>query len=342
MTEKERNCQTARLIAAAPFWRREYFPRYFTESFTMDFPSAPPGMPQHFDVWESERCFEWLNRTVKDWKVELEEFYTTPNPEQFWAIGQWDGAVFWGSRDGTYHSKFFMRLETQGPKINYIKFMIDPLGLLRAAGREVPVFHMDLFDGKVDEYLQSHPQPGKPPQGEMTGEEEYAGLDLSPEAVALRRKYNLETNLCGIRRETYRRLETTNPRFSGGAWFIPHEMDQVAHCRVPQRLDGLDFPEELAARGFAWTKASSPWMYRDTRSVLFPTDDESVWFAEMHGHGPGRWRGNGCDNGHYHQPYFLILKFDKAGRILVRDEVLNPINKYNCVNLTLPSFPYYL
>lgn len=341
MTEKERNAQAARLIAASPFWRREYFPQYFTESFTMDYPSAPPGMPTHFDVWESERCFEWLNRTVKCWESQVEEFYGTPDPSQFWAIGRCGGEVLWGNRDGTYRSKFFMRLELKNGRVNYIKLMMDPLEMLRAAGREVPIFRMDLFDSKVDEYLLSHPGAGKPPK-DCPAEDEYAGLDMSPEAIARRRTYNLETNLCGNQREKYRQLETVNPKFSGGAWFIPHEMDQVAHCRVEQRLDGFDFPEELAARGFAWTKASSPWMYRDTRSILFPTDDENVYFVEMHGHGPGRWRGNGCDNGHYHQPYLLILKFDRAGRMLVRDEVLNPINKYNCVNLTLPSFPYYL
>lgn len=341
MTEKERNMAVARQISAAAFWRREYFPRYFTPTFTMDLPSAPPGMPTHFDVWETERCFEWLNRTVKGWTSEVEEFYPTPDPRQFWVIGRCGGQVLWGGNEGEYSSKFFMRLQLVEGQVDYIKCMIDPLGMLRAAGREVPVFRMDLFDSKVDAYLQSHPGAGSPPADTLDAED-YTGLDMSPEAIAQRRKYNLETNLCGNQREKYRRLETIHPSFSGGAWFIPHEMDQVAHSRVEQRLDGHDFPPELAARGFAWTKASSPWMYRDTRSILFPTDDENVWFAEMHGHGPGRWRGNGCDNGHYHQPYFLILKFDRAGRLLVRDEVLNPVNKYNCVNLTLPSFPYYL
>ena len=339
MTRNSKGAATARLIASTPFWRSEFFPRCFTETFTMDYPIAPPGMPQHFDVWETERCFEWMNRTVKRWDVTLEEFYTTPTLERFWAVGRYSAQVFWGDRDGAYQSKFFMRMDTKDGKIDYIKLWMDPLGFLRAAGLEVPVFRMDLYDGKVDEYLASHPGAGAPPAAQK--KDDYSSLDMSPEAIAQRRQYNLETNLCGIGREKYRKLETINPAFSGGAWFIPHEMDQIAHCRIPQRLDGNDFPEGLGARGFAWTKASSPWMYRDTRSTIFPTDDENVFFIEMHGHGPGRWRGNHCDNGHYHQPYLLILKLDRAGRILVRDEVLNPINKYNCVNISIPSFPYY-
>jgi hypothetical protein len=291
-------------------------------------------MPTHFSVWESERCFEWLNRTVKDWTVEVEEFYPTPDPQQFWMIGHWGGAVFWGGVAGYYWSKVFMRMEVREGRVSYLKVMSDPLEMLRAAGREVPVFHMDLFDEKVDEYLDSHPQTkeGKPAAVE---------LDSSPGAVAQRKREQLLANCCGIHREDARRQEQNAPGFSGGAWFIPHEMDQVAHSRQPQRLDGLDFPPELARRGFAWTKASSPWMYRDTRSVIYPTQNDSVYFIEMNGHGPGRWRGNGCDDGHYHQAYLIVLKFDALGQVAVRDEVLNPVNKYNCVNLSLPSFPYY-
>ncbi|MCC8138688.1 MAG: PhzA/PhzB family protein [Lachnospiraceae bacterium] len=327
------------MAAAAPFWRHEYFPEYFAENFTMDIPFAPPGMPQHFDVWESERCFEWLNRTVRSWTVEPEEFYTTPDPGRFWAVGRFAGEVLWGKEPGKFRSKFFIRLDAHEGKIDYIKLWTDPLALLRAAGRDVPVFRMDLYDEKVEEYLEQHP-PKTVAHAKAAGDDD-EGLDMSAEAVEKRRRLNLETNFCGIEREKYRSLETVNPDFSGGVWFIPHEMDEVIPCRTEQKLDGKDFPPEIAARGNAWTKSSSPWMYRDRRGELFPTDDENVYFAEMHGHGPGRWRGNHCDDGHYHQPYLMVLKFDRAGRMLVRDEVLNPVNKYNCVNISLPSFPYY-
>ena len=54
MDDKIHNREIAEKIASVPFWRQEYFPKYFSEQFTMDFPSAPPGMPNHYDVWEAE------------------------------------------------------------------------------------------------------------------------------------------------------------------------------------------------------------------------------------------------------------------------------------------------
>lgn len=331
---KEKNAQLARRIVAAPFWRREFFPCHFAEGFGMDYPFAPPGMPQHFDVWESERCFEWLNRSVKRFSSDVEEFYSTPDPNRFWAVGRCRAKVLWGDEEGEYASKYFLQINMTDGKVGHIVAWLDPLGLLRAAGLRVPVFHMDLRDAAVDEYLAAHPRSARAAAPEEP-------LDMSLPAIVRRRDDNLEANFCGVRREEYRALETVSPDFSGGVWFVPHEMDTLFPCRTEQRLEKGDFPPELSERCFAWTKASSPWMYRDTRGELYPTDDESVYFATLYGHGPGRWRGNGCDNGHYHQSYLMVLKFDEAGRMLVRDEVLNPVNKYNCVGLSLPSFPYY-
>ena len=38
-------------------------------------------------------------------------------------------------------------------------------------------------------------------------------------------------------------------------------------------------------------------------------------------------------------PY--VLRFDDAGRIACCEEVLNPINKFNSIGVSIPSFPYY-
>lgn len=298
----------------------------------MEFPFAPPGMPTYFSVWETERCFEWLNRTVKRWSAEETAFYGTPDPEQFWAIGRCHAEVLWGGQEGTMESQYFLRLQMREGRAAALKLWTDPLFMLRAAGREVPVFRMDIHDEKVDEYLASH--PAKPAAAEPP-------LNHDPEAREARIRANLDTNRCGAEREKYRALETNAPAFSGGVWFVPKEMDGIAHLHTPQRLEGGDFPPELAGRCFAWTKASSPWMYRDTRSVIYPTENPRFYFAELNGHGPGRWRGNGADDGHYHQPYLMLIELDEEGRLLRRDEILNPVNKYNSVNLTLPSFPYY-
>ena len=344
MADKIYNRELAQKIASVPFWRLEYFPRYFTEEFTMDFPAAPPGMPNHFDIWEAERCFEWLNRTVKNWRVQLEEFYSTPDPEQFWAIGSCGGEVFWGDQDGTYESKYIMRLELKDGKIHYIKCMVEPIRMLKAAGLKVPVFHKGIEEPAVDEYLCLHPEARKHREAKVYKDPSESELvvDQNPESVKIRRENNLKESACGVLREEYRRLTTANPEFAGAAWFVPDDRPWSDSPEPVMITDNKEPPREAQIRTHAWLKSSSPWMYRDTRSRFYPTDDEHVWFVEMNSHGPARWHGNGCDHGHYHQPYFLIIKFDDAGRMIHRAEILAPVNKYASVNVSLPSFPYYL
>lgn len=347
MTEKEYNASVARKILSAPFWRAAYFPEYFTESFTMDFPCAPPGMPNHFSVWESERCFEWLNRTVKSWETHLEEFYSTPDPNQFWAIGTCRGEVFWGEQDGIFQSKYFARVEFQNGRINYMKGWMDTLAFLRAAGLSYKTIIKHFEDSRVDFFLKNTPKRFKQAEEKKgLSENPYDGLDMSREAVEKRLRDNLLQNVCGIERETYRKLESFHPDYRRGAWFIPDkqpwatvdDLDLSIH-RSTDLEKGV--PAEVRPRIFAWVKASSPWMYRDTRGNNYPTDDEHVFFAEMYSHGPSTWIGNRCDHGHYHQEYLMYMKFDDAGRELIRDEIISPLYKFLSANIALPSFPYY-
>ena len=344
MADKSYNMVLARRIASNAFWRHEYFPAYFTENFTMEFPTAPPGMPNYFSVWETERCFEWLNRTVRTWSVELEEFYSTPDPEQFWAIGYCRGDVYWGNNNGCYESKYIMRIEMKDGKVNFIKGMIEPIRMLKAAGRSVPPLHKGIEDPRVDEYLAAHPEARKNKEAKVFVDpsRSEASVDMSPEAINLRRANNLKESACGVEREKYRRLTTANPGFTGAAWFVPDDRPWADPPEPVMINDNKRPPEEAQMRIHAWLKSSSPWMYRDPRSVIYFTDDEHVCFVEMNSHGPARWHGNDCDNGHYHQPYLLIIKFDDAGRMVHRAEILNPVYKYFSVNLNIPSFPYYL
>lgn len=344
MPDKAYNRRIAELIVSHPFWRSEYFPKYFTEDFTMSCPTAPPGMPNYFDVWEAERCFEWLNRTVKTWESKVEEFYSTPDPEQFWAIGTCGGDVFWGDQDGHYETKFLVRVEMKDGKVNFLKGAIEPIRMLKAAGLDVPVFHKGIESPKVDEYLEAHPEARTKREAKVFVDpsKSAAQVDMTPEIVEERRSNNLQESCCGVKREEARRLTTANPAFSGAAWFVPDDRPWADPPTPVMINNNREPPEEAQIRIHAWIKAGSPWMYRDTRSKLFPTDDPGVWFAEMHSHGPASWYGNNCDHGHYHQPYFLIFRFDEAGRMLHRAEVLNPVYKYASANVSLPAFPYCL
>jgi len=347
MTYKEKNMELVRKIISSAFWRAEHFPQYYTESFTMDFPSAPPGMPCHFSVWESERCFEWLNRTVKNWNVELEELYSTPNPDQFWAIGICRGNVFWGGQDGRFQSKFFARIELKDGKVNYLKGWMDTLAFLRAANFKFTPIVKGIFDPQVDKFLANPPVRLKVDKPKINPDDPYAGLDMSPGAIEERIQINLKQNICGIERETYRQAETFHPDYQRGAWFVPDDQPWCPfdeHDKSILRNSDMQkyMPKEFRPRIHAWVKSSSPWMYRDTRGVNFPTDDKLVYFAEMYSNGPSKWLGNGNHDGHYHQEYLMVMKFDEAGRELIRDEVICPLNKYNSANVSLPSFPYYL
>ncbi|MCC8101613.1 MAG: phenazine biosynthesis protein [Clostridiales bacterium] len=314
----------------------------------MEIPSAPPGLPNYFCVWEAERCFEWLNRTVMSWTMELEEFYSTPDPNQFWAIGVARGDVLWGKEQGHFQSKFFLRMEFKDGKVHYIKTWVDALAFLRAACLDYTRIIKATDDPRVDEFLANTPKRFtiNGPKPAENPEDVYAGLDMSEEAIAKRLEANLGQNVCGVEREKYRAIENFHPNYSRGAWFIP---DYLPWCDLPEEEYSLinnsdpvkKAPPELGRRQHAWVKMSSPWMYRDTRGKNYPTDDKFVYFSEMYSNGPCLWAGNGFERGHYHEQFLMVQKFDKAGRELIRDEVICPQYKYASTQIPLPSFPYY-
>ncbi len=353
MTDKTANSNLARELFSSAFWRPEYFPRNYSATFTMEFPSAPPGMPNFFNTWESECCFEWLNRTVLNWSVNLEEFYSTPNPDQFWAIGICKGDVIWGKDPGHFQSKFFARMEMKNGKVNYLKGWMDSIAFLLAANLDVPWIKKATDDPRVDEWLANTPArfTVNDPKNVKKTEDPYEGLDMSQTAIEKRLQDNLMQNMCGIDREKYRASETFHPDYKRGAWFIPDFKPWSELSRDQYSIYNNNDPvnnqkqDEASIRGrsrqHAWVKLSSPWMYRDTRGKNYPTDDPYVYFAEMFSNGPCLWAGNGFERGHYHQQYLMVLKFDKAGRELLRDEVLCPQYKYASTQIPLPSFPFY-
>ncbi len=353
MTQKEKNTGVARELFSNAFWRGEYFPRYFSESFAMEFPSAPPGMPNYFCTWEAERCFEWLNRTVMSWSVDLQEFYPTPDENQFWAVGICRGDVYWGKDPGHFQTKFFARMEFEDGKVRYMKGWMDSLAFLYAANLEVPKIEKKVSDPRIDEWLENTPARWVADKREKTvkTDDPYEGLDMSEEAIQKHLKDNLDAYVSGIEREKYRsELESYSGDFKGCGWFIPDYKPWSSLPRVDYSIANNSDPKyqkkdaeslEAKRREHAWVKVSSPWMYRDTRGNIYPTDGGEVYFIERMSNGPSLWVGNGFENGHYHQQYLMILHVDKAGRVSKREEVLCPQYKYASTAISLPSFPYY-
>lgn len=340
ITQKEYNMQIAKLIAESPFWNGNIFTRYFADDFTMDIPTAPPGMPNHFDTWEAERCFEWLNRSVRKWESRIVQFYPTPDPDLFWVEGVQKGETFWGEQDGRLETAFFMKIQFKSGKISYLSWRFHTWTWLIAAGKRVhthreslPVgengeadvfdqdFVIDYDDPDILKYLE-HPAFGEIPH---PAEEE---LDLSEEAIYQRRQLNIYQFACGYDREECRRKEVLSPEYEKRAYFTGAPYDTAIHTQNDPRT-------------FAWNKVCSPWMYRDPRNKFYPTDDPNTVFVEMNTHGPGCWRRKGCDIGHYKQNYLVRLTLDDKGRLLRFEEIATPVNGLNSCAADIPNFPYY-
>jgi ketosteroid isomerase-like protein len=317
---KEQNRKIVESFLTCQYWLPEYADM-FAEDFSIDFPNAPPGMPQHMDNYDARLFKEWLNRTVKTWKVNLEELYSTADPDLFWAVWVAGGDVFWGGKNGKFQSKMIARIQLENGKIKYMRELFDPLKFLEAIGAEVPIFHMDLYDKRVDQLMGEQAQ-GKPPDKKPE-----ADIDMSPEAVNKRIQKGLYLFTHVTSDNPAAMEEYYAPGIQHRVWFLPPEMKG-------------NYPDEIMPRVMAWINLSCPTVALDDKSTFYPTDDPCIYFAELRGSGATNWIGNNCA-GHYRNRYFFIFRFDAAGRIKGVEEFLNPINKFNSINTSLPSFPYF-
>ena len=73
--------------------------------------------------------------------------------------------------------------------------------------------------------------------------------------------------------------------------------------------------------------------------IPYATDDPHVYFLEAGGFGTAEWVGNGKSGG-YGNRYIKYIEIDDNGLLKRWDENLNPISKFNSINVSLPSFPY--
>jgi len=334
MNTKEKNYVIARKIGNCAFFREPYYHELFASDATIDFPYAPPGMPQFFDQIETKLCFSWLVRTVKSYKASLAEIYGSEDPSVFWIIGDIKAEVYWGKHDGLFQSRYFSRLHIHDEKIRYLKVWLDPLEFCRAAGKEIPTFHMNLNDSQIDEYLKNKRSAKTKPDDKE--------IDLSDEACEIRKSINIGRAYSGSEREWYRPRETYSENYRHVTWFLPDGMCKLVNARPGDRFDEKNIPDEFKERAGAWIKVSSPTVFREPDALLWQTDNINVLFSEAVNHGQCNWVGNNCPNGHYRQRYLNKYVYDDAGRVLEIEEVLNPINKYNSCNISVPSFPYYL
>jgi hypothetical protein len=178
---------------------------------------------------------------------------------------------------------------------------------------------MTMDDPRIDEFIKDNP-PREP--------EPDRDIDMSPDAIRERIQRNLDAFRSGDYFAALENLATFAPDHESKVWFLPPEMREV-------------YPPEMMERVEAWTVMSCRKIDFDGAGRYWATDDPRVYFAEYMCWGEVDWIGNDAPGGRYRNRYFYVLRFDTAGRIACCEEVLNPINKFNSIGVSIPSFPYY-
>ena len=319
MNQKEQNRALVQEFATQAFWQPELREKLLAADVTMDFPNAPPGMPQNMDTFDTRMFLKWLGRTVSSYEASIQELYGTPDPNVFWVVGEVKADVLWGWEPGKLETRMFSRVELRDGKVGYVKAAWNPLKFLEAANLEIPLFKMDLQDGRVMGFL-AYEADGEP----------YEAPTPAVDTVAA--KQRMLTNLELHRREDYTEAKHTMsvsaPDCTSAVWFLPPEMRE-------------SYSEQEMPYVEAWTNASCHSLAFAPEGKWWETDDPYVYFAEFMCDGEVDWIGNSTSGAHYRNRYFYIYRFDEFGRVTRCEEVLNPINKFNSIGVSLPSFPYY-
>ena len=319
MSAKEINRAAAEKLLMSPWWQPEYADLISPE-MTIEFPNAVPGMPQNMDAFDAKLFRKWMTATVKNWSVELIELYGTPDEGSFWAVSEVSADVHWGGKDGHFASRRFDNLLLKDGVLVKLRELTNPLKWLEAIGAEVPIFRMDLMDQRIDDFMAASTGEAHNPVSE--------DIPSDPESVRQR----IQNCLDAYRQPGYwdavGSLASYAPDATSAVWFLPPEM-------------GEEYPAEMMPRVEAWSVLSCPVIDFDESGVSHATDDPYTWFCEYKCSGVTDWIGNNAPNSRYRNRYWYILRFDKLGRISRCEEILNPVNKFNSIGVSIPTFPYY-
>jgi hypothetical protein len=154
-----------------------------------------------------------------------------------------------------------------------------------------------------------------------------SNIDMSPEAIEKRRQNNLDAFRLADYSEKVKEFLTVTEDCNQYVHFLPPEMKDT-YCG-----------EELELIK-AWSGASCLYLSFNPDGVCHETDDPNVYFCEFSCFGDTDWIGNNAP-GKYRNNYIYILRFAEDGRLRCIEEFLNPVNKFNSINVSIPSFPYY-
>jgi len=310
---KKQNYDLVKRMITSQYWRPENL-AMFSGNFGLELPNAPPGMPQYFNRVDYLEYADWMTQTVKSWQVNPGyEIYGTKDPNLFWVVRECTGDVHWAGKDGKYQSRMVSRITIENGKIKHWRELSDPLSYLRAIGADVPTFHVKMDWDEVKK-IKAQPVKAAPP------------MDKSTAASAKRLANNLAVYKQGMDYKQEAGVQTLTDNCEWRVWFLPPEM-KAAY-----------FGDEKIAINI-WTDRSVLSYKYIPGAVIYETDDPTVYFTETGGAGISEWQGNNI-RGRYRNRYVMFDKFEN-GAMVRHHEYLNPINKFNSINVSIPTFPYY-
>jgi ketosteroid isomerase-like protein len=313
---KKQNYDLVKRMITSQYWLPENRDM-FSGDCTLELPNAPPGMPQYFNPVDFMLYLDWLSRTVKAWNVNPGyEIYGTKDENLFWVVRECSGDVHWAGKDGKFESRMVSRITTEKGKIKHMKELSDPLSFLKAIGAEVPIFRVAMDSEEIKKVKAEAANNKKPA----------APMDNSPAAVAKRLSNNLSVYRDALDYTAEGEVMTLTENCEWRVWFLPPEMKAAYYG---DEKIGIDI----------WTTRSVISYKYHADAVIYETDDPSIYFIECGGSGIAEWQGNNV-RGAYRNSYVMFDQFEN-GALIKHHEYLNPVNKFNSINKSIPSFPYY-
>lgn len=294
-------------FANAVYWQEE-FGELFSPGLVIDQPFAPPGMWQHLSAAEAKTQFEWLRRTVKNWKWDAPaKVFATDREHVYWVFRDGGGDTLWAGREGRFHSRMPALLRIEDGRIVYLKEHFDMAAFYEAIGVPLPRFEYDAQDPSVFE-----PRPKAPVIGH------------TEESIA-------------------RQVRATLNFFIN-----PNYWDPEVNCVLADEfVHELCFAPADMPRVYRGTEydAINEWLGRHMGECelfdleFYNTQDEHVYIAEFTCFVPVTWGGCAA-GGHYANREISYIELNDAGLCRRLDEYFSTMSKFNSIGISVPSFPY--
>ena len=307
VTVNEAEFALAQRFANAVYWE-EPFEALFADTLVLDQPFAPPGMWQHLTTEEAKRQFDWLRRTVKNWRWDAPaKVFATDHEHTYWVFRDGGGQTHWAGVDGEFWSRMPALLRIENGKIVYLKEHFDMAAFYKAISVELPRFEYDAPDPKT-----LTPRPPAPV------------IDHTPESLE-------------------RQVQATLAFFINPNYWDPEVNCVLADDFVHELVDApADMPRHYEGTEY---DAINAWLGTHMGDCelfdldFYHTQDEHVYIAEFTCLAPVTW--GGCTGGGYYSNREIsYIEINDQGLCSRLDEYFHTLSKFNSIGVSIPSFPY--